>query len=170
MSVAVQCKGFDCPTFVGRPSGEGIDQESSKRIVRTIKEEISKWWVSETITFGRALDEGYSSLIMMYQECSEADWDGYGASPLTEAGYIEARKIINLLPSSIPMPAIFPEPTGEIGFEWRRGSEQVFVINVGGKHQITYAGIFGANKIHGSEYFDETLPLVMIQLLRRLFS
>lgn len=68
------------------------------------------------------------------------------------------------------MPEIVAEPTGEIGFEWRRGRGRVFVLSVGGKHRITYAGIFGGNKIHGSEYFEETLPFVIIQHLRRLYS
>ena len=170
MSVAVQCIGFDCPNFLTRPSSEGVDQGSSKRIVERIIEEVNKLRGSESMTFGRPLDEILTSLLEIYRECSHAGWDGYGASAVTEDAYEEARKIINLLPSSIKMPEIVAEPTGEMGFEWRRGRGQVFVLSVGGKHRITYAGIFGGNKIHGSEYFEETLPMVIIEHLRRLYS
>ena len=49
MSVAVQCIGFDCPSFLTQPSSEGIDHSSSKKIVRNIRSEIAKLWGSESI-------------------------------------------------------------------------------------------------------------------------
>jgi len=170
MSNAVQCIGFDCPSFLTRPSSEGLDQDSSRKIIQNIKREIANMWGSESITFGHSLDDALVSLFEVYKECSEVDWDGYGASAITKDAYEEARKIINLLPSSIIMPDIVAEPTGEIGLEWRKGRKQVFVISVSGKHRINYAGIFGGNKTHGTEYFEETLPAIIIEHLRRLYT
>lgn len=170
MSVAVQCISPDCPSFLRAPSGEGFDQDSSQRMLVNLKRQISQIWGSESITLGRPLGDILDSLFEVFKECSAIGWDGYGASALTEDAFEEAKKIIDLLPSSIKMPEIVAEPNGEIGFEWRRGKGQVFVLSVGGKHKITYAGIFGENKIHGIEYFEETLPLVIIQHLKRLYS
>jgi hypothetical protein len=170
MSVAIQCIGFDCPSFLIRPSNEGFDQQSSKKIIESIKAGIAGIWRSESMTFGRLLDETLISLLEVYKECSNEDWDGYGATAITEDAYKEARKIINLLPSSIKMPEIIAEPAGEIGFEWRKGKGNVFIISVGGKHRINYAGIFGGNKTHGSEYFEETIPSIIIERLSRLYS
>lgn len=127
-------------------------------------------WGSESITFGRPLDDALISLLEVYRACSQADWDGYGAAAISEDAYEEAVKIINLLPSSISMPEITAEPTGEIGFEWHKSKGQVFVISVRGRHRLNYAGIFSGNKVHGSEYFEDTLPLAIIQRLRRLYS
>ena len=169
MSVAVQCIDFDCPSFWTRPSGEGFG-DFSKRIAGSIQREIAQMWGSESVTFGRRLADARFALLGMYRDCVRADWDGYGASPITEDAFEEAKRIIELLPSSIEMPEIVAEPTGDIAFEWRRGRGRVLVISVSGKHRITYAGIFGDNKVHGSEYFEETLPLVIIQHLRRLYS
>jgi hypothetical protein len=152
------------------PSGRGFDQESSREIDVTIESAIAQLRGSETITFGRPLEEMRDSLTEIYKECSCANWDGYGAHAITEDTYEEAKKIIDILPSSIPTPEIIAEPTGDIGFEWRRGKGQVFVISVSDKHRISYAGIFYGNKVHGSEYFEETLPLVIIHHLRRLYS
>lgn len=116
-----------------------------------------------------SLDDVFTSLFEVYKDCSQPDWDGHDAVAISEDVYEEAKKIINLLPSAIPMPEIVAEPNGDIGFEWRRDKGQVFAISVGGKHRITYAGIFSGNKVHGSEYFEETLPLAIIQHLRRLY-
>jgi hypothetical protein len=170
MSVAVQCIGFDCPSFLTQPSSEGIDHSSSRKIVRNIRKEIAKLWGSESITFGRPLDEVLTALLEVYRECSCADWDGYGAAAVTPDAYEEAKKIIDLLPSSIQVPEIVPEPTGEIGFEWRQGRGRIFIMSVNGRHRISYAGIFDGNKTHGSEYFEETLPSVVIEHLRRIYS
>lgn len=170
MSVAVICIGPDCPNFLTGPSGEGVDQNSSKKVVKAINRWVSELWRRESITFGHLLDKMHTSLYETYQACIQPDWDGYGAAALTEDAYEEAKKIIDLLPSSIQTPEIVAEPTGEIAFEWYRDRGRVFVISVSGKHRITYAGIFGENKVHGSEDFEETLPLEIIGHIRRLYS
>jgi hypothetical protein len=169
MSVAVSCIDFDCANFRTRPSGEGFG-DSSKKIVQNIKKEISQMWGSESLTFGRPLCEALVLLLKTYRECSREGWDGYGAAAITDDAYEEAKTIINLLPSSIPMPDIVAEPTGDIGFEWRRGKGQIFIISVSGKHRINYAGILGGNKVQGTECFEETLPSVIMQRIRRLYS
>jgi len=167
-NLAIQFIGADCLPFYTRPSSEGFG-DSSRIIVRGINREIAQMWGSESITFGRPLDDALIALREVYGACSQPDWDGYGAEAISEDAYEEAKSIINLLPSSIPMPEIVAEPTGEIGFEWYKGKGQLFAISVGGRHRISYAGIFSGNKVHGSEYFEDTLPLAIIQLLRRLY-
>lgn len=166
MSIAIPCIGCDCPSFLTRPSGVGGDRGYSEKII----EEIAGMWSPRSMTFGGPLGEALISLFAVYKECSQADWDGYGAAPITADAYDEVQKIIKLLPSSIRMPEIVAEPTGEIGLEWRRGRGQVFVMSVSGRHRINYAGLFSGNKVHGSEYFDETLPVMIIGHLRRLYS
>jgi hypothetical protein len=165
MSTAIPCTGFDCPSYLTRPSGVGPSGYFEK-----IVDEIAEMWSSQSITFGSLLGETLTSLFEVYKECSKADWDGYGAAAITADAYEEAKKIIKLLPSSIRMPEIVAEPSGEIGLEWRRGRGQIFVMSVSGRHKINYAGLFSGNKIYGSEYFDETLPSLVIEHLRRLYS
>jgi hypothetical protein len=163
MSVAIHCAGVDCPSFLTRPSGA----ESSGNFER-IAAEIATMWSPQSITFGGPLGDTLAALFEVYKECSKADWDGYGATAITTDTYEEAKRIIKLLPSSISMPEIVPEPSGEIGLEWRRGKRQIFVMSVRGRHKISYAGLFSGNTIHGSEYFDETLPVRIMENLRRL--
>ncbi len=168
-NLAVQCIGDDCPPFWTMPSGRGFDEKSSGKIVIDLEKAIAQLRESVTITFGRPLGEMRCSLTEIYRECSITDWDGYGARAITKDAYEEAKKIIDLLPSSIPVPEIVAEPTGDIGFEWYKEKGQVFALSVSGKHLIIYAGIFAGNKVHGSEYFGETLPPVIKQHLRRLY-
>lgn len=134
------------------------------------KDYLSNAPITESVTIGRPLEAAIESLLEVYEESSKADWDGYGASPVTEDAFHEARKLIQLLPSSVPVPEILAEPTGEIGLEWYRGRHLTFVVSCGGGNILTYAGIFGINKIHGTEYFGGSLPSIIVQNLRRLYQ
>ena len=111
------------------------------------------------------------SLNKEFDECSEEGWDGYDALPITKEAYFEAMKLIKCLPiTSFPMPEVAPEPNGEIGLEWFIGRRQVFNASVSGKNEIVYAGLFGVNKVHGTEYFGDSLPFAILENLKRLYK
>jgi hypothetical protein len=110
-------------------------------------------------------------LNQVYQGCSEKNWDGYDALPISEKAYFEATKLIMLLPAHIYKPEIIPEPTGEIALEWYLGKNFIFVISVSGNNLITYAGLFGStSKTHGTEFFGTKLPKTIIENIQRLFK
>jgi len=114
-------------------------------------------------------DIAIEELEKVYEEYLEANWDGYGAMPISRETYSEARKLLRMMPSSLPMPDISAEPDGEITFEWYKEKYSVFVISVGGNNLITYAGLFGkSNKIYGTEYFAYELPKIIHHCIRRL--
>jgi hypothetical protein len=136
----------------------------------TFSEKIKDFWKSVSMTLGRPLEDAIELLTETFRECSISDWDGYGASPITTDAFAEARKFIELLPSSIKIPEILAEPTGEIAMEWRKENRRIFIISLGGRQRITYAGIFGSNKTHGTEYFEDTLPIGILNNIRRVYS
>lgn len=110
------------------------------------------------------------SLKEIFKECSEANWDGYNAIPISYSTYLEAEKVIRSLPLSLPIPEIVPEPTGRIGLEWRSRNQFIFVISVGSNNIITYAGIFGeGGETHGTESFDGSLSPALIINIQRIF-
>ena len=113
------------------------------------------------------LDELYQ----IYKECSETNWDGYDSQPISKEAYLEAEKLIRLLPTDFKKPEILPEATGEIVFEWYQGKRFIYTISVGGNNLITYAGIFGnTSKMHGTEYFGYKIPDIIIDNINRLFE
>ena len=115
-------------------------------------------------------DLALEELEKVYEECLEANWDGYGAMPISRETYSKSRKLLRMMPSSLPMPDISAEPGGEITFEWYKEKYSVFVISVGSNNLITYAGLFGkSNKIHGTEYFADELPEIIHHCIQRLF-
>lgn len=162
MSTAIHCT--DCTSITNFSNiGFGKDFKGLKNYFTEIVGELTK---AETL--GRQ-DQVLWSLAEVFKECSEKGWDGYEALPISEDVFLEAKRLIMNLPITIPMPEIIPEPTGEIALEWSRGNRRVFVASLSGRNEIVYAGLFGINKTHGTEYFGNSLPSAILENLRRLY-
>jgi hypothetical protein len=113
----------------------------------------------------------YSEVYRVYRECSAQDWDGYEGIPISDETFLEAIEIIRLLPKELPLPEVMPEPTGEIAFEWYKDRKHVFVISVGGKERLSYAGLFGTgSETHGFESFSDRFPQSFVSHIKRLFD
>jgi hypothetical protein len=148
--------------FAGHPSGDGSGT-ASKAVSRLLESTLDR------LRSRSQLDLSLTVLKEVFKDCSEPNWDGSNAISISYGAYCEAEKLLTLLPLSLSMPEIVPEPTGEIGLEWYKDKQFVFVISVGGNNIITYAGIFGeGNKTHGTEVFTESIPPTILRNIRRL--
>jgi hypothetical protein len=145
----------------------GFGPDSKK--VEKIFHDMDRGNTTQTLGSRREL---LNNLDEVFEKYSKPNWDGYGANPITEAAYLEARELIRTIPIDpiFPSPEIIPEPNGEIAFEWYRENRQVFILSVSGKNEIIYSGLFGLNKTHGVEYFTEFLPQGILNSLKRLYS
>ena len=151
MSIAIKCN--DCPSFY-----VSYNKEFSE----------GKIWET-TATRDTYLNEVIVLLNKVYNDSSKEDWDGYGAKPVAYISLLDAKKFIQLLPSSFPIPEVLSEPSGEIGLEWYKDKQLIFAISFNGRNTITYAGMFGSNKTHGVEYFGDTIPSIISDNLKRLY-
>ncbi len=91
---------------------------------------------------------------------------------MTDDIYNEARKLLDCFPltSFIQLPEIIVDYDGEITFEWSTDTRHVLLVNMKGKNEITYVGLFGTNKVNGREYFDgTTLPPAIIDNLKKTY-
>jgi hypothetical protein len=102
-------------------------------------------------------------------EAAESNWDGYGASCLSESSIWTARYLIDLLPETSPLPDLVPCVDGEISFEWDRGLDHIFSIKTY-RGLIVYAGILGRDRqFHGQEPMGDELPLTIRTTLATYF-
>ena len=65
------------------------------------------------------------------KQCSEGDWDGYGAEAVSDTGLLCAETFIRALPDGIAMPEISAEPDGQISFDWLPTKTKTFTLSVG---------------------------------------
>ncbi len=98
------------------------------------------------------------------------DWDGEGARRVDPSTYVYADQFLRLVPTTVAFPDVTVDTDGEVLFEWDEGSRQVFSVSVGRDGTLTYAGLFGHAKVHGTEHLYEALPLVISDCLERLYG
>ncbi|MDY7000561.1 MAG: hypothetical protein SVS15_02115 [Thermodesulfobacteriota bacterium] len=143
--------------------GVSEDANTVQERIREIKKD---FFQSETV--GKWKRDILLNLEEVKEECSFENWDGYGASPIVENSYLEALRFIEILPAFLPIPEVDVDPDGEVAFEWDMGRRKVFSVSVGGHNELSYAGLFGSSKSHGTEYFGDELPWVILYNIHRV--
>ena len=109
-------------------------------------------------------------LIKVAEECSSADWDGYGAAPVTNETFWQAYHFLRALPFGFPTPSAGAEPDGHLTFEWHRSARRTLSVSVSSEGDLHYAALLGASKAYGTEPFSEVVPEIILDLINRVCS
>lgn len=106
----------------------------------------------------------------LYEQCRGENWDGYGARAVSDRSYREALRFCELLPACLPTPEVGADPDGDIALEWNTDATHVFSISVSPSQHLSYAGLFGQNRVHGVEHFGTGFPQAILDNLSRLVA
>ena len=90
--------------------------------------------------------------------------------PISESTLKEARRLLTLLPSSIPVPYIAPAPTGALTLEWRRRDTQAFVLSIKGEKTINFMVLDVEGNRYGVGKFTSTIPDAIGRELQSFFE
>lgn len=149
-----------------------------KELAKQTIDELSESEVMELLEFLNSLHKKHETadqevcgklreaLDALLEECSHDNWDGYGAKALQSGSYKEALRFIQSLPTTIPIPELAADPDGAIAFEWDNGPRRVFSISVEDSGELIYAGIFENRKTHGTEFFEDGIPKILLDHLQ----
>jgi hypothetical protein len=122
----------------------------------------------ESMAVGEPKRSAQDALDVACSGARDDDWDGMGSTRVEPSTYAYASQLLRILPASTPVPDISVDIDGAILFEWDQGPRHVFSVSIGRDGTLTFAGLFGYAKIHGTEYFREALPLVIQDCLARV--
>jgi len=152
-------------SFLAFPRNLGVSP-GAKAVGRQVRElqDIS----DQSVTIGWHHKEMAKRLGTAIAKSSVDDWDGYGAEIVDLDSVPSAVWFAYLLPMHVPIPDIYVDPDGEIGFEWYLGPRRVFSVTVRRNSELAYAGLFGVNKICGVEYLDDELPETILDNILRV--
>jgi hypothetical protein len=118
---------------------------------------------------GERYREVLQALEALIASSSEAGWDGYDGLPVASASYQLARRFLRQLPGRFPVPELAIDPDGEINLEWSTERADHNVTLSIGPDVISFAGIFGRNRIHGVEEYTGGIPTAILTALARLY-
>lgn len=153
--------------FAGNPwDNEALSDEAE--LVRELIRDIVKF--SGSMAVGEPKRVAQEFLDAAYKTACVDNWDGAGSLKVDPSTYKYACQFILLLPHNVLLPDITVDTDGEILFEWDQGPRQVFSVSIGRDGTLTYAGLFGYTKDHGTKHFQEALPSVISDCLARFSS
>jgi len=109
-------------------------------------------------------------LATVWEECREANWDGYGALPVNQDTLCNTYLLLEALPLSSPAPSIGAEPDGSLTMEWHRWSRRTLSVSVSPDGDLHYAALFGPNRNYGTEVFLGDVPKTILDLIRRVYG
>lgn len=100
-------------------------------------------------------------------ECSENDWDGYGALPIDLKSVRWASKFIAHLPDYISYPELSPEPTGELTMLWDKRGYYI-IIGINSEGHISYGGTSPTGHIYGDSQLNDDATKIPVEITELL--
>jgi len=112
-----------------------------------------------------------NELASVFEDCSQTNWDAYGALPLSQEAFQETLSFLRSMPLDLARPEVVPEPDGDIALEWKGTGGRTFIVSFDGTSAATFAGLLGGgNKIHGTSRFIGSMPQNIQDILLQHFS
>ena len=93
-------------------------------------------------------EDALDRLYELAAECTEADWDGYGAEAVSLGAVVRCKRFIRQLPEDLPLPEISVEPDREIALDWSPTPTQTFSVSIGPADRMACAWVNGTEHGH----------------------
>lgn len=119
---------------------------------------------------GAGLEEIFTELCSVAENCASPNWDGYGAAPITSATYHFAFRFLESLPLGFALPSVGVEPDGQVTFEWYRNPRRTLSVSIDGSGDLHYAALLGHNKAYGTEALISGIPGPILDLVHRVLT
>ncbi|MFA5056382.1 MAG: hypothetical protein WC562_09505 [Dehalococcoidia bacterium] len=146
----------------------GVSEDASSLIRRFMDIFIDSIDSRRTITVSDRFDKFEEAFNSIIEECSDNNWNGYNARPVDTKSITQARRFLNNLPLSTPLPDISIDADGEITLEWHGGPHRVLYLSIGANGQINYACIVGATTSKGIEFFENEPPATILHNIKKV--
>lgn len=112
-----------------------------------------------------------STLLALAAECSDPNWDGYGAEAVNPGALRLAEALIASLPGDVSLPECSIEPDGCISLDWMPSPHRTLTVSVGQSHRLPYPWVDGTDRGHAvANLTYGQLPSRIVTEIRRFAS
>jgi len=156
------------PSFLSYGTSSGASDDAA-RIASQFREFFGRF--VQSATGSERVLEPRQAIYDLVARCAQENWNGEGAEPITADAASRASELLVSLPSYLPVPDIFPDPSGAISFEWYRRPKHRLVLSIYGNGAVEFAGLLGVgNEVYGEARMAGGLPEIIRAHLRQLFT
>lgn len=154
-----------CANFALSPLPTGAASETAHYIARQAKEERRSMQATYSLGLGAmGVDELYKTV----EQCSTANWDGYGAAPVTHETFLQTKNFLEALPLGTAVPTVGAEPDGHLTLEWYKSPRRTLSVSISPEGDLHYAALMGHKKRYGTEPFWGDVPDVILDIIRQV--
>jgi hypothetical protein len=122
----------------------------------------------ESYVLGGAGNVAFQDLCAVVEESRAANWDGYGATPVSQEAFMYASHFLRTMPLGTPAPGIGIEPDGDLTLEWHVSAYRTLSVSVSADANLHYSALIGPNTMYGTEAFLGDIPQIILDLIRRV--
>jgi hypothetical protein len=117
------------------------------------------------------LEDLRTELFNAYVSAKAPGWYAGEGEPVRPETFEEAKRFLDAIPDSLWPTEIFPEPDGDIAFEWYSTQRRIVVVSFDGQGRAVYVVRFSdKDKASGQVPYVDRVPDVVLYFLRRFFS
>jgi hypothetical protein len=168
---AIQMNAADSlrpPSFLSFGTSSGASDDAA-RIASQFREFFGRF--IQSATGSERVLEPRQAIYDLVTRCGHDNWNGDGAERITEETASRATDLLVALPSYLPVPDIFPDPSGGISFEWYRRPKHRLVLSIYANGTVEFAGLLGVgNEVYGEARMASGVPEIIRSNLRQLFT
>lgn len=154
--------------YLGLGYSSGSAMSGTAKYIKSIFSDLKRHR-SRTAVVQSTEIESLNRLDALYSDCGVENWGGDDEAPVSIGAVLDAKSLIELLPTKYQSPDVIPEPAGAIALEWRYGRFRLIIISVSGNGRIEYAGFNGEQtQFHGALPFLGVVPELLYQHLNEV--
>jgi hypothetical protein len=106
----------------------------------------------------------------VWEECSEDNWDGYDALPVSRESFLYAQRFLLSLSLGSRRPSVSATPNGDVTLEWYSSPRRSLTIAITSDGELHYAALLGPGHTCGKEPFFGEAPKTILDLISRVFG
>lgn len=149
-----------------------VTSGGASETARFVAKQIEQWrrQLQDSYALGQKAKGSLNELYQVFEECRQANWDGYGAAPVSARTFHAAYEFLEALPLGTPAPSVGAEPDGHITLEWYHSPRRTLSISVSPECELHYAALIGVSKVYGTGPFFGQVPKEIMDLIHRVTS
>lgn len=104
------------------------------------------------------------------RNCSKQNWDGEGAEAVLPETSATASRLLELLPSDMPLPVITAEPDGQLNFEWYKTPRRLLTTSISAHGVLYWAALIDSEDPRGSCLFADEFPGTLLYWIGQVYK
>lgn len=159
-------------TAIALRQSTAVTSSGASETAGFVAEQIQKWrrQLQDSYALGQQAKGSLTELYQVFDECRQANWDGYGAAPVSARAFQLASEFLEALPLGTSAPSIGAEPDGHLTLEWHRSPRRTLSVSVSPDGELHYAALIGTSKHYGTEPFYGEVPKTIAELIQLVVS